>query len=244
MQSNSYQAINDELNARFFNWRLKDMNREVMDRFPFVSKMKSPYIRWALSTLQLFSQEEQVVILTALIKKKTSPRISGKITAQEQNSLGSFLKEEARVRVQNEQIRRLFSDETPLVNLDKKYLRKCIIQEMQSVFNVKPKRYDGDLLYQIHHGLWRLDTRIEVESTSYAYSQAIQYEISTTEKTESSIRLSPIELTEWLGIGSGTWCFEEVAEVPLVAQEIAKVCSHFREAMNEITAGLDVNECY
>lgn len=242
MQFNSYQALNDELNARFFNWRLKDVSREVKTGFPFVSKMKSPYVSWALTTLQVFSQEEQLSILTALIKKKTNPKISGNLTLQEQNSLDSYLREEARIRVRNREIQCLFSDETTLISTDKKYLRECLIQEMQPVFNVKPKRYDGDLLYQIYYGQWQLDTWINVESTSCSYFHAVQYKISKMEKVESSIRLSPIQLTEWLGIGSGTWCFEVIMDAPLVAQEIAKVCSHFREAMSEITAGLVLSE--
>jgi hypothetical protein len=242
VQFNSYQALNDELNARFFNWRLKDVNREVKNGFPFVSKMKSPYVEWALTTLQVFSQEEQLSILTALIKRKTSPKISGSLTSEEQNSLDSYLREEARIRVQDKKIQRLFSDETTLISIDKKYLRACLIQEMQTVFNVKPKRYDGDLLYQFHANQWQLDTWINVESVSCSYFHALQYKTSKMEKIASSIRLSPIQLTEWLGIGSGTWCFEEITDVPLVAQELARVCSHFKEAMSEITAGLALSK--
>lgn len=238
MQLNLYRTLDDELNIRFFNWRLKDANREVKNGFPFVSNMKSPCIRWALLTLQSFSQEEQLSILTTLIKKKTSSKISGQINAQEQNFLNAYLKEEARVRMQSKQIQHLFSDETPLISIDKKCLRKCIIQEMQSVFDVKPKRYDGDLLYQIHHGEWLSDTWVNIESTSCSYFHSIQYEGSEMKKAEYSIRLSPIQLTEWLGIGSGTWCFEEMTEVSPVAQEVAKVCFHFRKAMDEITVGL------
>jgi hypothetical protein len=236
-----YSLIGNEFCKKFYQWRLLDAEREVLHDFPFLRMMKNPCTERDLASIMLFSSQDRLRLLKALIKITVHPELrialGDKLDESEKALLKQFHLLQLKVSRSDPHVVRLFDENYEKVNFrefNRRFLKKVILEELASIIDIPPKSYGADCVQYVQKiGEFDLITTIEIEKISYYYNQ----QIWTLDNGKRSVLggVYCICLSYWLGLQNGkTWCFTAEEDPSIAARNISRLCLHFTSALPQL----------
>ncbi|AFY42730.1 hypothetical protein [Nostoc sp. PCC 7107] len=218
-----------EFEIKYYQWRLKEAEKEYETAFERLSGMKSYFAREIVEVISRFSQKEQSKILPILIKKSEGEflnNLSIKITDEEEVIFNNFY-----VKTKNEDLRKILSEQNKrLKKYSKRFLRKVIINALDEI--LQPKFYADICFDQQISKNWKISTFVIIDNnSSYYYSHIITK--LNEDNTETRIGPFTINLSTWLGLYPSGWVFENEQDVYKSANTIALLCKYFIDSFQE-----------
>ncbi|MEH2371029.1 hypothetical protein [Nostoc sp.] len=218
-----------EFKTKYYQWRLKEAQKEYESGFERLSKMNSYFVRLTLEAIQALSPEEQSRILPILIRISEIQLlefIGDNITDEEKAILKRF-----NIAKKNQDLRKkLHEQEKIFKKHPKNKLKKTIKNALNEI--LQPAFY-SDIWFdtQINHN-WKITTFVHIQDGySYYYSHSIF--LLDEQKIETRIGSFTINLPAWLGLYPTGWLFMSDEDVYQSANAIAALCKYFIEAFTE-----------
>jgi hypothetical protein len=236
-----YEHIGDEFCKKFYKWRLLDAEREISENFPFLGKMKNPYMQRVLASLLTFSPQEQLRIVHTLIKMSLKPQLlielGDSITINDAELLKKFYIGENKAVRENPEISKLFDlkfEKSNFKEFKTKDLKTILLNQLNKAFNASPKfRDSSSIRYEQDYDQWTISTSADCERGCYYYNQQVY-----TYDDQKRIVLGGqynISLNGWLGFRNhSTWCFLSENDPSNTASMIAGLCVRFISILPEL----------
>jgi hypothetical protein len=228
-----------EFCTRYYQWALKDTEREVRQEFPFISKIKDRSTLSFLAIMEPLPLEQRLIYASILVKNMFKDILkdgSNLITDDEQILYEQFSKEE------KELTKILYNQgklETLNVRVNTKRLRRFLEENLSKLF--------GDIIlsdgtnrfaYRKEINSWKIDTHIFLGGRAKLNYMHV---ISPLCKIDIDIRLEPLivsDLLLWLGVGTMRWDLMTDEDALFVSETLATICVHFIDAASDLLDGL------
>ncbi|QLE39077.1 hypothetical protein FD723_00150 [Nostoc sp. C052] len=218
-----------DFEIKYYQWRLKEAQKEYESGFERLSQMNSYFVRLTLEAIQALSPKEQSRILPILIRiseRQLLEFIGDNITDEEKEILKRF-----DIVKKNQNLRKKLHEEEKIFkkypkNKLKKIIKNALIEILQPTFY-------SDICFdtQIDRN-WKVTTFVDIaDGYSYYYSHSIV--LLDEQKAETRIGSFTINLPAWLGLYPSGWLFMSDEDVYQSANAIAALCKYFIEAFTE-----------
>jgi hypothetical protein len=222
------------LDERFYEWALRDFQREIAQDFPFLRRVGGSLDRKVIAIMQSLPLERQQQLATTLVRtnKVWFSEAPTRWTAEDQGNYAWY----------GERISQLLR-EGPVGNTlrrratlirDKRELMRAVREELMLVFpGETPKKSNEELNFHATlHGF-------EVETIVYSGSSIWQLTyLHRLRHPASGLDVNHISLMSWLGIAGPTyWCEITEATIPAVAKTVGDLCRHFIAAADTFLVG-------
>jgi hypothetical protein len=227
----------NEFCARYYQWALKDAEREVRQGFPFISKIKDRTTLSFLAIVEPLPLEQQLAYASILVKNTFKHILNDRnnlITADEHTLYKQFLNEEKKFE---KVLYRQGQLDTLNARVNTKRLRKFLEEKLSKLFgDVTQSDGTNRFAYRREISSWKIDTHIFLGGRAKLNYMHV---ISPFRKTD--LRLEPLIVTDlllWLGIGRMGWNLMTDEEALFVSETLATVCVHFIDAASDLLDGL------
>ena len=219
----------NEFRTRYYLWALEDGCREVQQKFPFISRVKSTWALEFLTFMEQLSLEQQLTYENALVKRMFQSILEDQdklLTPDEEALYKHFSKESKLIS------RRLYTQgklDTRDIKVNSKKLRKVLEGSLSQLFD-KVFESDGNnrFLYRSVIEPWAIETAIFLGGRAKLnYMQVIK---STNQEPMSCEPLAVVDVFQWLGVGCIDWNLMTDEDALLAAESSALFCSHFINA--------------
>ncbi|MEH2049235.1 hypothetical protein [Nostoc sp.] len=218
-----------EFETKYYQWRLKEAQKEYESGFERLSQMNSYFVRETLEAIKALSPEEQSRILPILIKKSEEQfleLLGDSLTDDDEAILKRF-----DIAKKNQDLRKKLREQEKIFKkYPKNKLRKTIKNALNEI--LQPAFY-SDICFdtQINHN-WKISTFILIEDGySYYYSHIICR--LDENNTETRVGTFTINLSAWLALYPSGWIFMSDEDVYQSANAITILCKYFIEAFTE-----------
>lgn len=240
-----------EFNVRYYQWALKDWEREIEHDFPFLRTFKGGSAWRALDMMSKMDDGLQRFFAHALAKRfhQEAVQVLGeRITPEEKRLCRQYCD-----RIDSSPAELLLHERELVgergIYADGKLLRRCLRAELRQL-NLE-KAESASTLWRYRTGIDRWDILTEVQTTG-SYAQVVySHDIVLARERErvvldggqvvtKYITLKKfISLQSWLGISSQSeWCDLLDSDVPQVARAMVAACAHFLSAAPQLLSGL------
>lgn len=233
-----------EFCIRYYQWALKDAEREVRQEFPFVSKIKDRSTLSFLAVMEPLPLEQRLSYASILVKnifKDILNDRSNLVTGNEDILYKQFCNEEKKfekILYRQEKL------ETFNVRINTKRLRSFLEEKLSKLFG-DTIQSDGSnrFAYRREIGFWKIDTHIFLGGRA-----KLNYMHVISPICEADLRLEPLIVTDmllWLGVGRMTWNLMTDEDALFVSETLTTICVHFIDAASDLLDGLspDLEVC-
>jgi len=209
---------------RFYEWSLKDFEREVLESFPLLKTITDGAVETVLNMMSEKSEEERLFFARTLVRR-FSVQIFGhlRLPIDPLDRKEKILADEYLARSQKE-----WKFEVSKVRKSK--IRKTIHQDLNEFFKEKADAIPGGSdRYITPIGPWHLYTDVDTggRQNGFCYSQSLLY----LEDRNQNL-FSHTSITSWMGITSTTrWRVLTEEEIQPAVESLKKVCAHFMNAL-------------
>ena len=227
-----------QFEERFYNWCLRDWEREINQDYPFLSSVSYPSSRYAIRIMRSFPDKRRTLLASGLVKrfrqKDLLEQLGEEYTEEEKRLVQLYLDVCQRsdwIETGNRSL-----EEEGKKRIKRKELKNCIVNSLSSVFLEGYEDCGGWEVwrYCTKFGPWQLLTYFDVGGTS----EELSYDHSII-VSERVLLFEGISLLSWLGLsGSTSWKVTENSQIEHAAKTATVFCSHFMNAVPKLLEGL------
>jgi hypothetical protein len=228
-----------ELLIRFYQWALKDAEREVQSEYALLKRVQCSMVKVFLRYMSEFAPAKQLDILKVLVKRshlEAMSRSGDRLTETEKQLADEYIQfqlgypgrgvEEGLIPYW---VPRRTVGLTPKKKIQPKKFAQTVIEKLRAVLGNHVDGHDSTtVFFENSSGKWLLQTRVYTGRPPH-YFQAVRAEGRDVITTG---------LTSWLGIGDSAWdvLYDDQSEA--AAETIGVLCAHFLDAVPILLDGL------
>jgi hypothetical protein len=223
------------LDERFYDWALRDSQREIAQDFPFLRRVSGAINLRFLAIMKSLSLEERRQLASTLVRTNKVWIISNLPSrwTPEDDRIIAWYGERIRIQLREEWEGRLERHATYI--RDKRELMRTVRDELMLVFpGESRKQSKKELHYHATvHGF-------DIETVVYSGSSTWQlWYFHRLRHPPSGLDVNHISLMGWLGITGPTyWWWITEATIPAAAKTVGDLCRHFLAAADDFLVGL------
>ncbi len=219
----NWEDLRKAIDQPYFRWALKDMEREILADFPYLSALKDPAAERALHFLSSLGAEERFVAGRALVKRfhARGAELEGSPPSADE---ARYIREYLGLIAQGPRTRA-----SPRIN--RRRLMHVVRSELTLTIGTRGENFGaGVWRYQTGYGRWVITTYVDASSS--IHQLVYDHRIGTQDFPDIGMMISVLS---WLGVSAQTnWQGLEDVDIPETASLVARLCGHFLEALPEI----------
>ena len=226
------------LDERFYDWALRDSQREIAQDFPFVRRVDGSTTLRFVAIMKSLSLEERQQLASTLVRTNKVWIISNLPTrwTPADDRIIAWYGERIRIQLREEwegsSASQLARHATYI--RDKRELMRAVRDELMLVFPGKSRQQPKKELH-FHATVHGFDIETVVWSGSRTWQMAYFHRLR---HPPSGLDVNHISLLSWLGITHTYWWWITEATIPAAAKTVGDLCRHFLAAADDFLAGL------
>ncbi len=235
---------------RLYQWALEEWRREISKDFILLREMerkKVDGIHETLEMLKTFEKDQQWIMARALVRG-TLHYDSKTIEYTERDKQLFEQSLEMRQRIRNEEASLRYQVEESQQKLKRSKLKKYVFESLKPVLGEKNKGWSSpsEFVYITPIGQFQVMTWVDMggryHQLSYHHTIVGHNAIVDGRVTKAPLG-GALSLLSWLGIGQTMWSGLSDEDVEPVAKLLAKIISHFMNAVPKLLEGLSPDDC-
>jgi hypothetical protein len=248
----SFQRAKATFDLRYYHWALAQARREINEDFPSLRLIKNELVYKFLEIARSMDKEEQLQFLSALVKRTHSDGVElagDPFTARDQELIDRYLNHDYSEiapglpvldgtfeRRGDKRIYRSVNERATLPKIDKKRLRKLVVQKLRPILGECSMKESSDSWwYETKIGIWSVWTLVA------AYKKFVHLSYFQRIVVQEGIDLRfPISPTAWFGIGGGStdWKLWENSEMEEATDSMCLLVKQFLDAAPSLLEGI------
>jgi hypothetical protein len=227
------ESVSQELNKRFYYWRIAQVEIEVENNLYNLKKINNPSFPAFVEIIETFSKEEKISLLKALIKYQSSysPASYIRMFTESMSDIESRTLE--RFMIRRESAYSKYHKEN-IHKLSTKEIRKVLTNKAEAILGDLVNVDGKDFAYRKKFETWDISTAIYTQPGNFYYCHQIH---SATPYIPPILNTS---FPDWLGLNEGDIYFLKNQSPTEVADYFAGFCNTFIEALPTLLSGLSV----
>ena len=227
------------LDERFYDWALRDSQREIAQDFPFLRRVSGSTNLRFVAIMKALPLEERQQLASTLVRTNKVWIISNLPTrwTPEDDRIIAWYGERIRIQLREEWEGSSASclERYATYIRDKRELMRAVRDELMLVFPGKSRKQPKKELH-FHATVHGFD----IETVVYSGTSNWQlWYFHRLRHPPSGLDVSDITLMSWLGIQTPTlWREITEASIPATAKTLGDLCRHFIAAANHFLVGL------
>ncbi len=222
------------LDERFYEWALRDFQREIAQDFPFLRRVGGTINRKVIAIMKSLPLERQKQLATTLVRtnKVWFSGAPTRWTAEDEANY-AWYGERKRQLLREGPVGNTLGRRATFIR-DKRELMRAVREELMLVFpGETPEKSNEELNFRATlHGF-------DVETVVYSGHRTWQlWYLHRLLHPASGLDVNHISLMSWLGISGATeWSEITEATIPGVAKTVGDLCRHFIAAADTFLVG-------
>lgn len=236
----TFKETETELLIRFYQWALKDAEREVQSEYVLLKRVQCATVKVFLRYMSEFAPAKQLDILKVLVKRshrEATTRSGDRLTETEKQIADEYIRFQLDYPGRGVEadlipfwVPRRAVGLPPRKKIHPRKFAQTVLEKLRPVLEGHVQRNDStDVVFETTCGKWLLRTAVHTGRPP-CYFQTVRAEWGDVIKTG---------LPSWLGIGDSMWdvLYDDQSEA--AAETIGVLCAHFLDALPVLLDGLD-----